>query len=76
MLHIDQSVALLGYQFTFLPCVHRPTQQSYVIAPDHGSVETLHGTMTFRKGDYLLTSPDGNTLYCITAEAFAASYEA
>ncbi len=59
----------------FRHCIHKPTQQRFAVAPEDGSVETLHGTMTFRKGDPIVESPDGNTYYCLTEEAFAAAYD-
>jgi uncharacterized protein affecting Mg2+/Co2+ transport len=58
----------------FLPCLHRPTEQLYAIAPDHGTIETVHGTMSFRRGDYIMIGANGS-LYAITAEAFAEAYQ-
>ncbi len=70
MLHIVDVPAL-----EFRACIHKPTAQRFAILPISGSVETLHGTMTFRKGDALVVGVDGESLYCLTPEAFAAAYE-
>jgi hypothetical protein len=60
---------------TFRRCRHKPTEQEYAVLPHGGSVETIHGTMTFRKGDRLIVGSDGHTLYALTPEAFKAVYE-
>lgn len=59
----------------FYRCAHKPTRQWYSIALEGGSVETLHGTMTFRAGDHILQGADGETLYVITAKAFVDAYD-
>lgn len=58
----------------FKPCVHRSTRQRYAIMNAAGSVETIHGTMTFREGDYLIEGADGETLYVLTPAAFRLAY--
>ncbi len=70
MLHIVRRPRNLRFQ----PCVHKPTEQEFAILPEDGSVETSHGTMTFRRGDPLLVGVDGKTLYTLSKEAFAAAY--
>lgn len=69
MLHIVELPDL-----EFMACIHKPTSQRFAILPLDGSVETAHGTMTFRRGDALIVGADGHTLYCLTPEAFAAAY--
>ncbi len=71
MLHIVSRPKRLKFK----KCVHRPTEQQFAVLPENGSVETAHGTMTFRKGDMLLVGVDGKTLYALTPEAFEPAYD-
>lgn len=70
MLHIVRRPRKLRFQ----KCVHKATAQQFAVLPEDGSVETSHGTMTFRKGDRLMVGADGKTLYALSARAFEAAY--
>ena len=59
----------------FRNCRHKPTDQQFAVLTEDGSVETKHGTMTFRKGDVLMIGSNGKTLYTLAVEDFKDAYD-
>ena len=55
-------------------CVHKATQQRYVVLDDDASVETVHGTMAARAGDVLMEGQNGK-YYVLTMQAFMQAYD-
>ena len=69
MLHIVGRPPLV-----FSPCVHKRTRQEYTFAPSDGTCETVHGTMSFRRGDAIVIGANGS-VYVLTRESFEAAYD-
>lgn len=64
-----------GKGWEFRPCIHKPTHQEYAVAPCDGTIETAHGTMSFRRGDAVLVGVDGETMYALQPHSFVAAYD-
>lgn len=52
----------------------RPVPVAYEIASEDGTIDTLEGPVSYRKGFYIMTGPKGER-YPITPERFAALYD-